>query len=241
MSDRILIIDDDVRLSRMLTEYLTERGLHVETRHDAATGLVAASSDNFDAVILDVMLPDGDGFDVCRRLRTTSAIPILMLTARGDDDDRIVGLELGADDYLPKPFNPRELLARVRAILRRQRPQTSSTVTTAPRRSVQFGNLNIDPDARVVRVDGVPAELTSHQFALLWALVERRGRVQTRDQLMEAVRGTELEAFDRSIDVHISRIRSAIEHNPRKPRFIRTVRSEGYVFTVPESGDLHDP
>jgi DNA-binding response OmpR family regulator len=225
----------------MLVEYLTQRGLSVETRADATTGIVAASSGNFDAVILDVMLPDGDGFEVCRKLRGTSAIPILMLTARGDDEDRIVGLELGADDYLPKPFNPRELLARVRAILRRQR--TSALASEPPsvaRRLVRFGKLSIDPDAREVRVNGVLSDLTSHQFALLWTLVERRGRVQTRDQLMESVRGTELDAFDRSIDVHISRIRSAIEQNPRKPRFIRTVRSEGYVFTVPELDDTHD-
>jgi two-component system, OmpR family, phosphate regulon response regulator OmpR len=240
LSDRILIIDDDVRLAQMLVEYLTQRGLRVETRADATSGLVSATSGNFDAVILDVMLPDGDGFDVCRKLRGLSSIPILMLTARGDDEDRIVGLELGADDYLPKPFNPRELLARVRAILRRQRPNVASEPPAPLRRILQFGNLGIDPEAREVRVNGAAADLTSHQFALLWALVERRGRVQTRDQLMEAVRGTELDAFDRSIDVHISRIRSAIEQNPRKPRFIRTVRSEGYVFTVPEFDAPHD-
>lgn len=234
MSDRILIIDDDVRLAQMLVEYLTQRGLTVETRSDATTGFAAASSGNFDAVILDVMLPDGDGFDVCRKLRATSNVPILMLTARGDDEDRIVGLELGADDYLPKPFNPRELLARVRAILRRQRPAAFAPDATPPRRVFSVGHLTFDPEAREVRVNGAVADLTSHQFALLWTLVERRGRVQSRDQLMEAVRGTELDAFDRSIDVHISRIRAAIEPNPRKPRFIRTVRSEGYVFTVPE-------
>lgn len=241
MSDRILIIDDDVRLAPMLVEYLSQRGLRVEARSDAASGLAAATSGDFDAVILDVMLPDADGFDVCRTLRGASSIPILMLTARGDDEDRIVGLELGADDYLPKPFNPRELLARVRAILRRQRPSVASEPPSPPRRVVRLGNLSIDPEAREVRVGGALAELTSHQFALLWTLVERRGRVQTRDQLMEAVRGTELDAFDRSIDVHISRIRSAIEHNPRKPRFIRTVRSEGYVFTVPEFDEPSDP
>ncbi len=242
MPDRILIIDDDIRLAQMLVEYLTQRGLSVESCADATSGFVAASSGNFDAVILDVMLPDGDGFDVCRRLRGTSSIPILMLTARGDDEDRIVGLELGADDYLPKPFNPRELLARVRAILRRQRPIAAGPdASQLAKRTVQFGHLTIDPEARQVRVAGALADLTSHQFALLWTLVERRGRVQTRDQLMEAVRGTELEAFDRSIDVHISRIRSVIEHNPRKPRFIRTVRSEGYVFTAPDAGEEREP
>lgn len=238
MSERVLIIDDDIRLSQMLIEYLSQRGLGVESRSDATAGYSAAVSGNFDAVILDVMLPDGDGFDVCRKIRGVSSIPILMLTARGDDEDRIVGLEIGADDYLPKPFNPRELLARVRAILRRQRPVSDTpSLTGAVKPMLRFGRLTLDPEARAVRVDGALADLTSHQFALLWALVERRGRVQTRDQLMEAVRGTGLEAFDRSIDVHISRIRSAIEENPRKPRYIRTVRSEGYVFTVPDQGD----
>lgn len=238
MSERVLIIDDDIRLSQMLTEYLSQRGLGVESRSDATAGYAAAVSGNFDAVILDVMLPDGDGFEVCRKIRGVSSIPILMLTARGDDEDRIVGLEIGADDYLPKPFNPRELLARVRAILRRQRPPSEAPrLTSAAKPTLRFGRLALDPEAREVRVEGIPADLTSHQFALLWALVERRGRVQTRDQLMEAVRGTGLEAFDRSIDVHISRIRSVIEENPRKPRYIRTVRSEGYVFTVPDPGD----
>lgn len=219
----------------MLVEYLSQRGLSVESCADATTGLTAALSGSFDGVILDVMLPDGDGFDVCRRIRAASSVPILMLTARGDDEDRIVGLELGADDYLPKPFNPRELLARIRAILRRQRQPLGETETgSGSARAFKVGNLVIDPDARELRVDGKVADLTSHQFALLWTLVERRGRVQTRDQLMEAVRGTELEAFDRSIDVHVSRIRSVIEPNPRKPRYIKTVRSEGYVFTLPE-------
>lgn len=237
MSERLLIIDDDVRLAQMLAEYLSQRGLAVEIRSDATTGIRAALSGNIDAVILDVMLPDGNGFDVCRQLRAKSDVPILMLTARGDAEDRIVGLELGADDYLPKPFNPRELLARVHAILRRRKPPLSRDTAAAPRPVLEFGRLLIDPEAREVRVAGQVADLTSHQFALLWALIERRGRVQTRDQLMEAVRGTGLDAFDRSIDVHISRIRSVIEDNPRRPRFIRTVRSEGYVFTV---SDLQD-
>ncbi len=238
MSERLLIIDDDVRLAQMLAEYLSQRGMAVETRSDAATGMRAALSGNIDAVILDVMLPDANGFDVCRQLRAKSDVPILMLTARGDAEDRIVGLELGADDYLPKPFNPRELLARVNAILRRRKlPVSNAGPASAARPVFEFGRLLIDPEAREVRVAGKVGDLTSHQFALLWALVERRGRVQTRDQLMEAVRGTGLDVFDRSIDVHISRIRSVIEDNPRRPRFIRTVRSEGYVFTVPGPQD----
>jgi DNA-binding response OmpR family regulator len=175
--------------------------------------------------VLDVMLPDLDGFEVCRRVRADSDIPILMLTARGDELDRIVGLELGADDYLPKPFNPRELLARLRVILRRR--VFSGTPRTAP---LRFGRLELDRDARVVRVDGTERLLTGYQFELLYALAANAGRVMSRDALMDRVRGEELEAFDRSIDVHISRIRAAIEDDPRHPRRIITVRGAGYVF-----------
>lgn len=230
MTERVLVIDDDTRLAAMLGEYLTQRGFHVEHQATAALGLLAARRGAFDVILLDVMLPDGDGFGVCQQLRTFSSVPIVMLTARGDDEDRIVGLELGADDYLPKPFNPRELLARIRAVLRRL---VRSSNSSAPSSVLHVGRLHIDRDAREVRVDGTRVELTSHQFALLWTLVERRGRVQTRDQLMEATRGTELDSFDRSIDVHISRIRAAIEPDPRRPTYIKTVRSEGYVFTYP--------
>jgi DNA-binding response OmpR family regulator len=175
-------------------------------------------------VLLDVMLPDADGFEVCRRIRAASDVPVLMLTARGDDTDRIVGLELGADDYLPKPFNPRELLARLRAILRRR-------AAGSERRAVlRFGRLEIDREARSVRLDGRDRPLTSHQFDLLVALAESAGRVLSRDALMERVRGDALEAYDRSIDVHISRIRVAIEDDVRHPRRIVTVRGAGYVF-----------
>ena len=230
MTERILLIDDDTRLATMLSEYLVQRGFTVEHHPTATSGLAAARRASCDVILLDVMLPDGDGFAVCQQLRTFSAVPIVMLTARGDDEDRIVGLELGADDYLPKPFNPRELLARIRAVLRRL--QRTSVVAGA-KAVYRVGALEIDRDAREVRVEGKRAELTSHQFALLLTLVERRGRVQTRDQLMEATRGTELDSFDRSIDVHISRIRAVIEPDPRRPQYIKTVRSEGYVFTAP--------
>jgi two-component system, OmpR family, phosphate regulon response regulator OmpR len=230
VTERVLLIDDDVRLASMLGEYLTQRGLCVEHQPTAAQGLAAARRGAFDVILLDVMLPDGDGFSLCQTLRGFTDVPIVMLTARGDDEDRIVGLELGADDYLPKPFNPRELLARIRAVLRRfQRTHTS----VGPNAVYRVGALEIDRDAREVRVDGKRAELTSHQFALLLTLIERRGRVQTRDQLMEATRGTELDSFDRSIDVHISRIRAVIEPDPRRPTYIKTVRSEGYIFTAP--------
>jgi len=223
MADRVLILDDDDRLAAMLGTYLGERGLVVDHRPDVASGLEALRRGRYDALVLDVMLPDGDGFDVCRTVRAESTLPILMLTARGDELDRIIGLELGADDYLPKPFNPRELLARLRAILRRASPQAVADV-------LRFGSLEIDRGARSVRLSGEERRLTSHQFELLVALAERAGRVLSREQLMQAVRGEDLEAFDRSIDVHISRIRAAIEADPRQPRRILTVRGVGYVF-----------
>ena len=224
MSERILIIDDDVRLAAMVTQYLASRGFEVEARADATSGLAAARSGQFDALLLDVMLPDGDGFDLCRTIRAESDVFILMLTARGEDTDRIVGLELGADDYLPKPFNPRELAARLKALLRRRgRGAASGEV-------LRFGRLQIDKGARIVRLDGEARMLTSHQFDLLVALAERPGRVLSRNQLMRTVRGEELEAFDRSIDVHISRIRAAIEDDPRRPKRIQTIRGAGYLF-----------
>jgi len=224
--DRLLIIDDDVRLADMLRTYLSQRGLHVDCRPDVATGLSALADGGYDALVLDVMLPDGDGFDVLRRVRAGSDIPIVMLTARGEPMDRIVGLEMGADDYLPKPFDPRELLARIRAVLRRRSPAPASANT------LRFEDLVIDPGARSVTKGGAEVRLTGHQFDLLVALASRAGRVLSRDALMEAVRGEALEAFDRSIDVHISRIRAAIEDDPKKPRHIVTVRGSGYVFAT---------
>ena len=232
MTPSLLIIDDDEQLSAMLAEYLSGNGYRVQYRIDAAAGLQALHREAFDVVVLDVMLPDLDGFEVCRKIRAGSEIkagsqvPILMLTARGEETDRIVGLELGADDYLPKPFNPRELLARLKAILRRRLPAADVSAV------LRFGRLDIDRGARQAFLDGKACDLTSHQFALLAVLAERAGRVQSREQLMEAVRGETLEAFDRSIDVHISRIRAAIEDDPRRPRRIRTVRSVGYVFAL---------
>jgi DNA-binding response OmpR family regulator len=230
------MIDDDEGLARMVGEYLVGAGFDFAAQHSVATGLAALHADAahadapanpFDLVILDVMLPDGDGFEVCRKVRAKSSIPILMLTARGDETDRIVGLELGADDYLPKPFNPRELLARVRAILRRhaEGPGESASVQS-------FGRLEIDTGARIVRLDGEERSLTSHQFDLLCALASSRGRVQSRDDLMSRLHGRELDAFDRSIDVHISRIRAAVEDDPKHPRRILTVRGAGYVFAA---------
>jgi two-component system, OmpR family, phosphate regulon response regulator OmpR len=232
MAERVLMIEDDESLAAMVGEYLGALGITVTPRPTAADGLKLWRHGEFDALILDVMLPDLDGFEVCRRVRATSDIPILMLTARGDETDRIVGLELGADDYLPKPFNPRELLARLRAILRRR-----GVAGTPGSGSLRFGRLEIDRDARVVRIDGEERPLTSYQFELLWALAVSAGRVMSREILMDRVRGEELEAFDRSIDVHISRIRAAIEDDPKHPRRIITVRGAGYIFARHQDDD----
>jgi two-component system phosphate regulon response regulator OmpR len=225
MVERILLVEDDPRLADMLSEYLGEAGFRVTVAQLGLTALEHLTRAEFDAVVLDLMLPDMDGLDVCRQVRANSDTPVLMLTARGDAIDRIVGLELGADDYLPKPFEPRELLARLRAILRRRIRGAISA-----ERPLRFGRLEIDNAARAVRLDGVPCELTGYQFDLLAALAGKAGRVLSRDVLMELVKGEQLEAFDRSIDVHMSRIRAAIEDDPKKPRRVITVRGAGYVF-----------
>jgi two-component system phosphate regulon response regulator OmpR len=220
---RILLIEDDMRLAEMLNDYLGGEGYVVSHAASGGSGLKLHARNRFDAIVLDVMLPDIDGLEVCRQVREAQPTPILMLTARGDATDRIIGLELGADDYLPKPFLPRELLARLRAILRRGQDTLKGDLLV-------FGRLEIDRGARVVRVDGLPRTLTGYQFDLLVALAERRGRIMTREMLMDLVKGEALEAFDRSIDVHISRIRTCIEDDPKKPRRIITVRGAGYVF-----------
>ena len=234
MNTHLLMIEDDHRLAQMVAEYLGHNGLQVAHQADGTSGLAQLQSPDTgslpDLVILDLMLPDIDGLEVCRRIRAlpgpAAQVPVLMLTAKGDPMDRIIGLELGADDYLPKPFEPRELLARIRAILRRR----GDGGTPAAGQSLRCGSLEIDRDARTVTVGGQVADLTSYQFDLLVTLAERAGRVLTRDQIMEAVRGRELEAFDRSIDVHMGRIRAAIEADPKSPKRILTVRGVGYVF-----------
>jgi two-component system, OmpR family, response regulator RstA len=218
---QLLMIEDDQRLAQMVGEYLTQSGFGLELLQQHAP----------DLVILDLMLPDTDGLEVCRRIRALpgaiSKVSVLMLTAKGDPMDRIIGLEIGADDYLPKPFEPRELLARIRAVLRR-RGESNTEAEAAS--MMRFGTLEIDRNARTVSVAGQVADLTSYQFDLLVAMAERAGRVLTRDQIMEAVRGRELEAFDRSIDVHMGRIRAAIEVDAKNPKRILTVRGVGYVF-----------
>jgi DNA-binding response OmpR family regulator len=225
MADEVLIVDDDTRLSAMVRDYLGENGFSVRTAATANDGLAELSRRAPDAVILDIMLPDLDGFETCRRIRAVSDVPVLMLTAKGDEMDRIVGLEIGADDYLPKPFNPRELLARLKAILRRRGGSSRNSD-----RVLRFGRLEIDPGSRTAKLDGNACALTSYQFDLLVALAENAGRTLSRDQLMDKVKGAELEAFDRSIDVHVSRIRAAIEDDPKHPKRIVTVRGAGYVF-----------
>ncbi|CAM5779761.1 response regulator [Ottowia pentelensis] len=225
----LLMIEDDARLAAMVGEYLRQSGYGVAHAGDGESGLAMLQDAPVDLVVLDLMLPGIDGLEVCRRIRAlpgdAARVPVLMLTAKGDPMDRIIGLELGADDYLPKPFEPRELLARIRAVLRRRQGGAAPE-----QQRMSFGSLEIDRDARTVTVGDAPCELTSYQFDLLVTLAERAGRVLTREQIMEAVRGRELEAFDRSIDVHIGRIRAAIEQDVKNPKRIVTVRGVGYVF-----------
>jgi len=232
---QLLMIEDDTRLANMVGEYLRQSGYGFTHATDGISGIDALQNNPPDLVILDLMLPDMDGLEVCRRIKNqggeASKTAVLMLTAKGDPMDRIVGLELGADDYLPKPFEPRELLARIRAVLRRGSEALNTGGAGANSQKVmRFGSLEIDRDARTVSVSGNLCELTSYQFDLLIVLAERSGRVLSRDQIMEAVRKRELEAFDRSIDVHMGRIRNAIEIDPKNPKRILTVRGVGYVF-----------
>ena len=233
MTQQLLMIEDDARLAGMVSEYLRQAGFGFEHALDGANGLAAMQKTPPSLVVLDLMLPDMDGLEICRRIRglggAVGKTPILMLTAKGDPMDRVIGLEVGADDYLAKPFEPRELLARIRAILRRSADVASPTVD-ANDAVLRFGSLEIERESRIVTLSGKAVDLTSYQFDLLLAVAERAGRVLTRDQIMEAVRGRELEAFDRSIDVHMGRIRAAIEVDAKDPKRILTVRGVGYVF-----------
>jgi DNA-binding response OmpR family regulator len=231
MVQPVLMIEDDARLAGMVATYLGPHGFEVRHAATAQAGLAMLQQDEerFALVLLDLMLPDADGLDVCRRIRALAAplrsVPVVMLTAKGDPVDRVVGLEIGADDYLPKPFEPRELLARLRAVLRR--PPLAAGPES---RVLSFGRLEIDLGARVVRLDGAPRALTAYQFDLLVVLAGRAGRVLSREQLLDAVKGEAFDPFDRSIDVHIGRLRAAIEDDVKQPRRIVTVRGAGYVF-----------
>jgi len=227
----VLLVDDDAKLGSLVAEYLGRHELDLTVVGDGERGLAALKRGTFDLLLLDVMLPGIDGFEVCRRVRANpelAAIPVIMLTARGEDIDRIVGLELGADDYLPKPFNPRELLARIRSVLRR------GGVPAESRARFRTGGLQIDFGAREVTVDGRRVMLTHYEFELLAALARAAGRVLSREQLLDAVRSADGDAFDRSIDVHVSRLRSKIERNPRAPRYVKTIRGTGYSLVRPE-------
>ena len=229
----LLLIDDDLRLTDMVSGYLRNNGYTVDTTGSLATGREQLKQNAYDALVLDLMLPDGDGLDFTRELRSqprTRRLPLLMLTARGEPMDRIVGLEIGADDYLPKPFEPRELLARVKALLRRAAPDRGDDEVLV------FGRLEVDLGARQARLAGEPCDLTSHQFELLTVLAKSPGRVLSRDQIMDSLKGHPLEAFDRSIDVHISRIRALIEDDPKNPKRVLTVRGAGYVFAKKQDG-----
>lgn len=222
-----LLVEDDARLAQLTAAYLDRHAISVTHVSDGAEGLALAQQARFDVVLLDVMLPSMTGIEICQALRGRSDVPIIMLSARGEEADKVIGLELGADDYLAKPFSPRELLARIRTTVRRARGRMG------PRdRPVEVGALSLDPGARQAVLDGQILDLTSYEFSLLYALAERAGRVLPRERLMELAGGHPDEAFDRSIDVHVSRLRQKLGDDPRKPRFIKTVRGAGYQFIV---------
>jgi len=229
---RILVIDDDVELCELLADYLTQEGFQVEAAHDGAQGADLALASEPALVVLDVMLPGMSGFDVLRHIRTGSNVPVLMLTARGDDVDRIVGLEMGADDYLPKPFNPRELVARIRAIQRRLEP-VRERGTGMSRPCLVVGDVRLDPGARVVLQGDHPVDLTSVEFTLLEVLLRAVGQVVTREDLAKQVLGRALSPYDRSVDVHISSLRRKLGHQLGNTERIKTVRGTGYVYTRP--------
>jgi two-component system phosphate regulon response regulator OmpR len=237
MSDakkKILVVDDDLRLRDLLQRYLGEQGFAVKTVSDAAAMDRALGSERFDLLVLDLMLPGEDGLAVCRRLRgARNALPIIMLTAKGEEVDRIVGLEMGADDYLPKPFNPRELVARIGAVLRRRTQPPPPGAPSAAPEVVEFGGMTLDLATRTLRKDGADIALTTGEFAMLRVLVTHPRQPLSRDRLMELARGREYEVFDRAIDVQVSRLRKLIEADPSKPAFIQTVWGFGYVF-VPD-------
>jgi DNA-binding response OmpR family regulator len=226
--ERILVIDDDVELCQLVGEYLRAEGFTTECVHDGETGLKKATVGEYVLAVLDVMLPGINGFEVLRRIRATSRLPVLLLTARGEDVDRIVGLEIGADDYLPKPFNPRELVARIRAVLRRTHGEGSSEAPDV----VSVGDVELDPATRTVRLEGRPLDLTSVEFNLLEVLLREAGRVVPRERLVNAVLSRKFSPFDRSIDMHVSKVRKKLG-DTENDEHIKTVRGVGYIFARP--------
>ena len=228
--ERILVIDDDVELCHLVGEYLRAEGFAVECVHDGESGLKKATAGEYLLAVLDVMLPGINGFEVLRRVRATSRLPVLLLTARGEDVDRIVGLEIGADDYLPKPFNPRELVARIRAVLRRTRADGSGAASAPD--TVSVGDVELDPATRTVRLEGKPVDLTSVEFNLLEVLLREAGRVVPRERLVNAVLSRKFSPFDRSIDMHVSKVRKKLGDTD-SDEHIKTVRGVGYIFARP--------
>jgi two-component system, OmpR family, phosphate regulon response regulator OmpR len=235
---KILVVDDDLRLRDLLQRYLGEQGFAVQVAAEADAMNQALARERFDLVILDLMLPGEDGLSICRRLRANSpGLGIVMLTAKGDEVDRIVGLEMGADDYLPKPFSPRELVARIHAVLRRRAPPPPPGAPTEPGEQARFGPFILDLSTRELTKNGAAVALTTGEFSLLRVFVENPRQPLSRDRLMELARGRELEAFDRSIDVQVSRLRKIVEEDPATPHYIQTVWGHGYVF-VPDGSRL---
>ena len=238
LSKKILMVDDDVRIRELLQRYLTEQGFSVKTVADAKEMDIALSADSYDLLVLDLMLPGEDGLGICRRLRAKNVTtPIIMLTARGDEVDRIIGLEMGADDYLPKPFNPRELLARINAVMRRH--EHSPEAENSGKSGVfNFGEFVFDPSTRSLSRSGLQITITSGEFALLKVFTEHPRQPLSRDRLMQLARGRELDVFDRSIDVQVSRLRRIIEPDPAHPRYLQTMWGFGYVF-IPDGEAAH--
>ncbi len=230
MDKTVLIVDDDRKLRDLLTEYLTEYGFQVSALPDGTEILRTIQKTKPDIIILDIMMPKKDGLEVLKEIRTDFTVPVIMLTARGEDADRIVGLELGADDYLPKPFNPRELLARMRAVLRRSAAPGPGETARGEDLILRSGGLVLDKARRMVEVDGKEAALSSTEYELLRVLMEHPNRVLSRDELMSMARGRDFMAFDRSIDVHISKLRAKVEMDPRSPKRIKTIWGTGYMF-----------
>ena len=230
---RILVIDDDRKLCRLIKDYLEPLGYSVQATHTGPDGAERAVAESWHAVLLDLMLPGCDGYEVLRRIRKLSTVPVLMLTARGEEADRIVGLELGADDYLPKTFSTRELLARLRAVTRRT-TQVSASATPEADEEVAVGDLRVNPAAHTATLGKQPLTLTPVEFDLLLSLARAQGRVKSREQLLDEIRNRNYEVFDRSIDVHISALRKKLGDDPKEPRFIRTVRAAGYLLIRPE-------
>jgi two-component system phosphate regulon response regulator OmpR len=229
MSLSVLLIDDDVRLCDLLKTYLSGHGFSVAVANTVKEGLRTLRAEDYDLILLDIMLPDGDGLDVCKKIRNDSSIPVIMLTARGDDEDKIIGLELGADDYLAKPFNPRELVARMKAVLRRK---GAALDWSGDLKAIEYEEFYLNPQNQKVVVKGESIDLTSAEFRLLKILASNPGKIFTRERLMDLVSGRDFDGVDRSIDVHISRIRNKVEPDPRNPRWIKTVWGTGYRFQI---------